>query len=331
MFARIMVPLDGSEFGEAALGLAADLARRAGAVLELVSVVEDPRTAQVAGAAVTPLGLEAGMGMPAEASGSMMALMESVRREQMAYLEEIADRLAEAGVREVVTTVLQGLPEGALVERAEEVGAGLVVMCTHGRGAFERAWLGSVADRLVRTLHTPILLVRPGDVDDPERKPPERITRILVPLDGSALAESALGPATDVARLTDASVVLLHVAGPPLPVGSPYSGETAAGAEAQVERESIEGARYLDAAADRLRRDGLSVDEPLVRAGHVAYGVLGTAEEVGADLIAMATHGRGGLRRLLLGSTADKVLRGSRVPVLLVHPASDEAEASAPA
>ena len=147
MFRNILVPLDGSPFGEHALPIAYALARRAGAQVHLVRVHE-PLAAMV----------------PVMAGWAPGAEMEQWTREvaesQSAYVRGVAEQ-APADVR-VTPRLLHGMVLDALEVDAQRIGADLVVMTTHGRGGIARAWLGSVADGLVRRLHVPVLLVRPG-------------------------------------------------------------------------------------------------------------------------------------------------------------------------
>lgn len=123
--------------------------------------------------------------------------------------------------------------------------------------------------------------------------------RILVPLDGSELAQTALPHALDLCRVCGATLALLHVR-------DPRSGSKEA------------ARRYLDYTRRQLAADGVEV-ELIVREGHVAAAVIDAAEQERIDLIVMATHGRSGLQRVVYGSVAEQVLRGSSKPVLLVR------------
>jgi nucleotide-binding universal stress UspA family protein len=205
----------------------------------------------------------------------------------------------------------------ALARHAELIGAGLIVMSTHGRSGIARAWLGSVADRLIRQSPVPTLVVRPG-VEPPDlaHEPPMR--HILIPLDGSALAERAIDLAVEVGRLTHAHYTLVQVVEPV------YRAFLIGGAEPPVDVEAESAAwkqasEYLDGVATRLRGQGLTVWSE-TRIGSPATAILESAAVNGADLIAMSTHGRGGVARLLMGSVADKLLRGARVPLLITRP-----------
>jgi nucleotide-binding universal stress UspA family protein len=308
MLRSILVPLDGSAFGEHALPLALALARRAGAALHLVHVHQ-----------LLPATLD---------ELTVLDQVEAtLRKEEWTYLGGVAQRLAAVAPVKVDPVLLDGEVAQALHDRAVETRADLVVLSTHGRGPLSRFWLGSVADKLVRRLPMPVLLVRPKEGPaDLAAEPP--LKHVLVPLDGTPLAEQALEPALKVGALTGARFTLLRVVKPAVLPQYVGEGSTVAGLHDSVlqdlrarQRRLEEEARaYLDAVADRLRQRGVPVQTRVVVEESPALGILGEIQEHGADLVALATHGRRGLSRLLLGSVADKVLRGASVPVLLHRP-----------
>jgi nucleotide-binding universal stress UspA family protein len=218
----------------------------------------------------------------------------------------------------------------ALHEQAVALGADWIVLTTHGRGLLARFWLGSVADQLVRRTTVPIFLVRPRD-DAPDLNREQVITNILVPLDGSSLAEQVLEPAASVARAMGAQVTLLRVV-QPLVLGNYDPGElVAVGLRPavlhqleQIQAELVKAAEgYLDGVAGRLRARGLTVRTAVVASEQPAVAILDEVRARGCDLIALATHGRSGLARMFLGSVADKVIRGATVSVLIHHPTAN--------
>lgn len=292
MFRSIIVPLDGSAFGDYALPYAEALARRHGAVVYLVHVHHP----FMPGEALEPLPhfhfqriAEFDLAADAHARD-----LESDR------LWEKADRLAGRGVA-AVAQVLTGRVVDAITQFARGAEDALVVMSTHGRSGFHRAWLGSVADAVVRHARTPVLLVRPSEAAPPS---PEEISlrRVLVPVDGSDFSTTVLGPVADLADGEPAEVTLLEVAPPP---------EDAAAVPVDDDL-----ARLSRSFQPWLSRPGVRrVSHP-----HPAATILDEAEMGAYDLIAMATHGRGGAHHLLLGSTADAVMRATRKPILLYRP-----------
>jgi nucleotide-binding universal stress UspA family protein len=149
MFHTVVVPLDGSAFGEFALPLAMSIARRAGATLRLVRVA--PTLGDVYFWAPLP-----GSAIEAE-------LRDHIRTDAMNYLESVGKRLADAGAGTVSCAVLEGEVVDSIQANIAKNGGDLLVMTSHGRGPLGRIWLGSVADELIRSLKVPVLLVRPEE------------------------------------------------------------------------------------------------------------------------------------------------------------------------
>jgi nucleotide-binding universal stress UspA family protein len=163
-----------------------------------------------------------------------------------------------------------------------------------------------------------VLLVRPRDAA-PGIVPEPQLEHALVPLDGSSLAERVLGPALDFVRLWEGRCALLRVieASPATTTGRPNRSRPP-----EQEQEAAAQA-YLGMIAGRLREEGIAVQTRVVVAPHAAPAILEEAQRQRCDFIALATHGRSGLRRMLLGSVADKVIRGASIPVLVYRPPSD--------
>jgi nucleotide-binding universal stress UspA family protein len=300
MFRKILVPLDGSSFGEYALPLALAIARRAAAPLELVHVY-------------TPVGPNAfrtpGSSLPEERA--------------QAYLEQLATSLSERWEVTIGVTVLAGPAANTLHDHAIDTGADLVVMTTHGRGMLARAWLGGVADTLVRRLPMPVLLARPHEeaLDLLEGVHELAFEHVLVPLDGSPLAEEALAPATALGELMGAEFTLVQAIEPVMLTYAPAA--QASGVDERfLEQWRAEAAAYLEGVAGPMRDRGLIVRTRVIY-GPPAVAIIDYAREHAADLIAMCTHGRGGIARMLLGSVADKVVRGAGAPVLIKRPSAE--------
>jgi nucleotide-binding universal stress UspA family protein len=303
-----MVSLDGSRFAEMAVPVAARLARSAGARLRLV-MAHEPTMAMVPAADIP---VTTG---PDDAT---------IRSEQQSYLAGFAHDLGPVGSKGVEFRLIEGLAGPALVDELERNPPDLLVMATHGRGPLSRFWLGSVADHLIRHASVPILLVRPRDGDAvPPAEVPFRTC--LIPLDRSSEAEAILGPAADLARLTQAHLTLVHVIEPVLGVSGAVPPYPVTVPQETLETLRVEGQKYLDQTADRLRADGLRVATRVVVGMGIATTILDQADQSGTDFVAMSTHGAGGFRRLLLGSVADKVVRGSGRPVLVYRPAGSVA------
>lgn len=307
MIRSILVPLDGSEFAEHALPFAVSLARRSGATIHLVH-------------AHGTIAAEASMGVMLPASFDLRA-----REGEQVYLEDVSRRLAQNAPVKAVTALLDGDPVEALKAYAQREAIDLVVLSTHARGAFARFFLGDVADDVAHELPQPVLLVRPGQGKaDLAREPGMRT--IVVPLDGSELAERAIWPAAELARLFDGELALVRVNRPALlaaylPEGAGPHSITAALEQADhLEREERDEAqRYLTEVASMLAVRDVRCRTDVVLEDSPAGGILHEATDRHADLIAMETHGRRGLARLFVGSVADDVVRRGGVPVLLYH------------
>lgn len=296
----ILVPLDGSAVSEEAVPVAADLARRTGASLHLVHV-HMPITAD-------PIHVE---GLPVIDEN-----MRSLRRDhEQAHLDRVREEHARGAVAAVA--LLDGPVAATVAHYAEANHARLVVMTTHGRSGLERAWLGSVADELVRVSPVPLLLVRPGSAS--AVRP---LRRVLVPLDGSAVAESILEHAIGLARMdADSELILLDVVQPiASAVWVPESVARGEGGDDVTPRQEERAHEYLAGLSRRLEASRVRVHARVHVAATIAPAILEVARDEQADVIALATHGRSGIKRLTLGSIADKVVRGSTVPVLLFRP-----------
>jgi nucleotide-binding universal stress UspA family protein len=221
--------------------------------------------------------------------------------------------------------VLEGTVPETLETHAAEVSAEVVVMASHGRGPLSRAWLGSVADHFVRHGPSRVLLVRP-DEDRVEEEigaahlPTWHPRTVLLPLDGSEFSAAALPDALRLARAFDAELLLVQVVAYPLEVGTGYMPQSVQVGEAVVQGIRSSAERALADRAAALEEDGLRVKTAVTTDHQAAHGILTLADEHGADVIVMATHGRGGLARALVGSTTDKVVRGTDRPVWLHRP-----------
>jgi nucleotide-binding universal stress UspA family protein len=144
--------------------------------------------------------------------------------------------------------------------------------------------------------------------------------QFLLPLDGSPLAEQILEPVLDLARLIQAECTLFHAVEPLiLPGYSPVGYVANLDVQAnEVLRGNAE--QYLASIAQRAQAAGLTIHTKVVIDAQPAAGILRAAGQSGVDLIAMATHGRSGLARMLIGSVTDKVVRGAEIPVLVYRP-----------
>lgn len=297
----VLVPVDGSNFAEHALPYALGIVRRTGGTLHLALVH-----------------------VPADMVGPNHPLADRVearRAEQQgfdeAYVEELTKRIGASGMV-VRPALLRGNVAAALSRYAEQEQVGLVVMTTHGRGGFQRAWLGSTADTLVRHCMAPILLIRPSDhTREIDAAVDLHFQRVVAALDGSETAELALREALDSGVADDGSLVLAHVLQPPVAASSPYLPHTIQLAHEEIHIREARMREYLERVAAQDWLAGRAVEVRVVADYKPAPAILDVATELDADLIVLGTHGRGGFRRLILGSVADKVIRGTRRAVFV--------------
>ncbi|HZI77079.1 MAG TPA: universal stress protein, partial [Gemmatimonadales bacterium] len=251
--------------------------------------------------------------------GPVYAKVElAMQKADREYLKSVTARLRERLGRSVSSAVLQGIPVAqTLATYTRELGADLVIMTTHGRGGLRRAWLGSVTDQSVRSSEIPILVIRARQEGAAE--PATELREIVVPLDGSPLAEAALKPAIELGRLWDAELSLVQIVrpiiltAPHLTFPSGYSEQVTA-----IRRELAQD--YIRDVAERLRESGVKANGVAVIAGSVPETLIDLAAPERTSLMVVATHGRGGMKRLMLGSVADKLVRGAKVPLLVVRP-----------
>lgn len=304
MIRRILVPLDGSAFGEHALPQAIALARRHDATLDLAHVHEVASLVYLEGVPLIDASVE----------------IEGMQNDR-GYLDGALDRVTALGVR-ASATLLDGPTVSALENHVLASDTDLIVMTTHGRGPLSRAWLGSVADGLARHTSRPVLLIRPAEgadaLDAPRpdlATPAAPLRRILIPLDASDESESVIEHALAVAD-ADASVLLLHVAPPAVIVGGHVFP-----VDPERQRDMIEAANAsMEETVTELRSRGIDAHLEVVVSRDVAGAVLDAASRESMDLIALTKHGRGDLSRLVFGSVTDKVLRGASLPVLVRRP-----------
>ncbi len=306
MYRSILVPLDGSAFGEHALPLALGLASRTQAELHLVHV--HTPVAGVEFEAITPYRFE-GMGEYDEDRETAGA--------ENRYLESLAERLARTGVN-TTTALISGPTTAALLAHSRSWRPDLLVMATHGRGPVDRARFGSIADPLVRRSTVPVLLVRGRDGQGGSLEEALHVRRVLVPLDGSTLAEEVLPHAVGLAHLLGAELLLLRALIPTMSPALTFSG-TGTDFTRTAERAS-DAEAYLADLADELATGGMNAAVRVEDGPDAADTIVRVAEEEPETLIAMATHGRSGFTRMMLGSVTDRVVRAAQTPVFIRRP-----------
>ena len=297
MFNKVLVPLDGSELAERALDPALAIIRACNAELLLLSVTSYHQV------------------LPPAAAGYGLTTTDQIidlsRDDANDYLAELR-REARCSDCRIQTMVVEGDAAGCIVDTAAAEGIDLIVMTTHGYSGFTRWVLGSITERVLRGASCPVLVVRQAIP----------LCKALIALDGSSLAEEALAPGLELARVLGCQVTLLRA----------DQGEDLSSVEqgllqmagAGPCQELVEGARdrlsyYLECLAGQHRSPELPIETVVLQA-QPAEAILSYAESEEIDLIVMATHGRTGLRRWVYGSVTEKVLHQAGCAMLIVRP-----------
>jgi nucleotide-binding universal stress UspA family protein len=306
MLDSLLIPLDGSEFSEQTLPYAASVARAAGARVHLAHVhVPHPPEDLL-------------LNPQFQFEGVNMAEYEAkYRAEEEDYLKGIAAKMEQDLGDSVVPTLLEGDVSSSIERYALTNDTDMIVMSTHGRTGLSRFWLGSVADELVRHTSIPVLLIPPSA--DGQSGVDHQFKHILVPLDGSERGEAILEPAMELGAEWKARFTLLHV----VPVNRIVGARVYPIPMGHLEERRNQARQYLAGLSDRLRDQGLEVNTRVVDHATPAEAILRTAEAENADLVALATHGHRNLARAVLGSVADKVVRATTRPLLVMRPDKD--------
>jgi len=298
MYTKILVPLDGSNTSERVLPFARVLATTLNVPIELLEVVDiSAATAHIA----------------ADKARYLDALIAEGEWASREHLKEVAARLP--GIK-VSRTVERGTAADVIVERAAADKGTLIAMATHGRSGINRWMLGSVAEKVLRGSSNPLFLVRANE--DAISEGEAMIKSIIVPLDGSKLAESVLPTVMDVAKTLDIEVVLCRAY--ELAAQAYYGSEDYLPNYDEMLRrlkEEVEG--YLTEKANALKAEGLNRVSWVALEGTGAEEICNYARKHPDSLVAMCTHGRSGVSRWVLGSVTEKVVRHSGEPVLVVH------------
>jgi nucleotide-binding universal stress UspA family protein len=301
MATRILVPLDGSPLAEQALPCAMSLARGLPAELVLLRAIWIP-----------PDILE----MLDESTVELNTIVAQLEVEASGYLGTLVERLSVAGLS-ARSVVRRGPAAEAILDYAVQTNVDQIVMATHGYSGIKHWTHGSVAERVLQAARAPLLLVRASEQNQAaDWRQPLQCRRILVPLDGSPVAEQILPIVTRLAKSFRAEVTLFQV--PIVYVSGWMTGEWYLPIQGVLETAEEDTEAYLSAAAGRLDRQGVEVTTSTA-IGSVANCIVEYAEVNNVDLIAMCTHGRTALARWALGSVADRVLRAGGRPILLVR------------
>ncbi len=328
MYRHIIVPLDGSARAEVALGWA-ELLVQAGARLTLLRVTPEalhPTIRPHSGAGGQPRPHRAEVNPPQNVfAGSSAAVTDKhIQSEVEAayrYLEGLAARLRRRKINAHVMTLAAASPTEGILQAVAQMGCDLIVMASHGRGGLARLLTGSVTDAVVRSAPVSVLVCHGAEK-------PVGFKRVLVPLDGSPLAESAIKHARQIAA-PNVHMLLQRVVSepdlPPYPI-SVQSRMVLERGNRQINagrrlNEAVEQAhQYLKTMAAQIKESGDDIKlDTIAYPGSPGAAIIDLARTDAVDVIVMASHGLGGLRRALLGSVTDHVVRNAPCPVLVAH------------
>jgi nucleotide-binding universal stress UspA family protein len=303
MYKSILVPLDGSEIAEKALPYARLVARPLLAKIELLRVFATP---------------------PAELSDPARGIYldqvsETFKNLAEDYLREKAAHLREAGFS-VSANVLEGDAATLVVDEAEKHPETLIVMSTHGRSGITRWTMGSVTDKVLRATGYPMLIIHSTATEPPDQESEHEIELkdIIVPLDGSSMAEQVLPHAISLSKALVAGITLLRA----LPSAGDYFGymDYPMPNNDELYQQFEDDARqYLETMKSQVAALGAPRVEARLVYGNAAEVINECAREIPGGMVAMTTHGRSGVGRWVLGSVADRVVRHAEGPVLLVR------------
>jgi nucleotide-binding universal stress UspA family protein len=309
MFQRILVPLDGSDRAEQAIVTAVNLVHASGGSIVLLQVINSD---------ITHL----------ETPGISMETLDAEIERAKQYLAMIATSNILSGIA-VTTEVLTGDPALTIFPAAHAHQADLIIMCSHGSTGFRRWGIGSVSQKVARCSPLPVLILREGAGVPTNLHPGGvRSVRVQVALDGSPLAEAALLPAARLsATLSAPAPGTLHLVQVlPLSPQDDQAIRESAQKEAETYLQTIQQRLLTEDAADlklqitTLVRTNTDVADALIGMAEDGEGMEADEHFEGCDCIAMATHGRGGLQRWLMGSITERVLHATKLPLLIIRP-----------
>ena len=298
MYSRMLIPLDGSKTAEKVLPYARYLAGKFRMPIELLSVIDIAEIAAHLSAAKAPF---------------LDTMIEDGVKQSTVYLRGVASTFPGGNVK---CSVERGRAEDLIIEKGAADTAMLITMATHGRSGLNRFLLGSVAEKVLRGSVNPLLLVRATE-EAPDTE--ATLKSIIVPLDGSELAESVLPMVAGVAKKLEVEVLLFRAYHIP---SYAYTGDDgyAVNYDELLQDMRAEAGAYLDQKATELKRLGVAEVSCLTKEGFGGDEIISVGRRTPDSLIAMCSHGRSGIRRWVLGSVAEAVVRHSSGPVLITRP-----------
>ena len=315
MITRVLVPLDGSENAATAWPFGRLIARACGAELEVLRIVAPfavMARARMSGS--EPISESPPPITDDVSFDRLRALQEQIKQAAQADLDRVAGAASAEGTP-VTTIVREGEPADVIIEVAGSQQGTLICMATHGRSGIARWFYGSVTDRVVHHAGTSTLVIRSREG---ERRAPEALRRVVVPVDGSALSERAIPMAVDIARSLGVGITIMRA----LDLGLEETISASSVGEPPIintEEMRAESQSYVDNIAKRVRDLGIADYDTRTIDERPAEAIVEEVGEAGDKLVVMGSHGRSGATRWLLGSVSDNVVRHSTGPVLIVR------------
>jgi nucleotide-binding universal stress UspA family protein len=301
MFTKMLIPLDGSPTAEKVL----PYARAVGGVLKI----------PVELLAVVDIG-EMATHMTAAKAKFLDTMIADAERSSRDYLKTIGARAT--GI-DLISTVAKGRPEDVIIEKAGADKNTLVAMATHGRSGLNRWMLGSVTEKVLRGCENPLLLVRASeDIDEKEKV---ALNSVIVPLDGSELAEKVFPSVVALAKSMNLEVILFRAYHIPYNAYAGDDGYSAINYEELLASVKDEATDYLEKKTAELKGQGVAKVSFVAKEGSSADEIIAFGRARPDNLIAMCSHGRSGVTRWVLGSVTEKVVRHAGEPVLVVRAA----------
>jgi nucleotide-binding universal stress UspA family protein len=299
MFTRILIPLDGSKTAEKVLPYARFLAGSLKLPVELLAVVDI---------------VEMATHMSADRARYLDTMIEDSVRNSEQYLRGVAGTFPGANTK---CTVEKGKAEQVIIETAAADKGTLITMATHGRSGINRWLLGSIAEKVLRGATNPLLLVRATDEAKADRV--ATLKSIVVPLDGSELAESVLPTVVELAKILKLQVILFRAYSIPYSAYASAEGYYAVDYEELLKAMREEAAGYLEKKTEAVQELGIDKVSCVAKEGFAADEIISLSRKSPDNLIAMCTHGRSGVKRWVLGSVTETVVRHSADPVLVIR------------
>ena len=297
MYTKMLVPLDGSKTAEKVLPYARYLADKLKVSIELLAVIDIAELATH---------------ITAERARFLDTMIDEAMCSSEKYLRRVA---ATFGAATVTCKIEQGRPEDVIIEQGKADTATLIAMATHGRSGLNRFLLGSITEKVLRGAANPLLLVRA--TDEAKSDGEVGLKTILVPLDGSALAESALPMAVGVAKKLGLEVTLFRAYHIPYNAYAGNDGYYGVNYDELISAVRDEAKEYLDKKVAEVKKLGVEAVSALAKEGFASDEIISIGRKVPNALTAMSSHGRSGVKRWVLGSVTENVVRHSHNPVLI--------------